>query len=549
MNFNMRLKIRNMGSCIAFMSGLALLSISPRSGEAATLPELPRVFMNTTYSAPVGNTITVNAGGNFQAALNSAALGDTIILQAGATFVGPFTLPNITSGSGWVYIRSSAYASLPPPGSRVSPFYAANMPKIVVGSGVGAAIQTTVNSHHFRFVGIEIKPVAGSFIYNLVITGNNDTSLATLPNFIVFDRCYVHGDTSQPAGRRGFSLSGSSIAVIDSYVSGFAEPGSDSQAIFGYQGNGPFKIVNNFLEGASENVMFGGADPTILNSIPSDIEIRRNHFFKPLSWLGARLVVKNLLEFKLAQRVLVEGNIFQNNFADGQSGFSLLLTPRNQDGTAPWSVTQDITIRLNKFINIDQGINIAGFDDRPGIVSQMTRRVLIENNVLEVTGTPSGQGRIFQTIGGPIDVTIRHNTAFTSSSGNSALGVAENTPKADQFDFRDNLVSNGVYGFFGTGTGAGTTSLDTWFTNYTFTKNAIIGGSGTYPAGNFFPTNIAAVGFVNFAGGNYTLTAGSAFRNAATDGKDIGADIAAVIAAGAGSLVSGIPAPVNLQAP
>ena len=541
MNFNMLLKIRNMGSCIAFMSGLALFLVSPRSGEAATLPELPRVFMDTTYSPPAGNTITVNAGGNFQAALNSAVLGDTIVLQAGATFVGPFTLPNKTSGSGWIYIRSSAYANLPPPGSRVSPFYAANMPKIVVGSAGGNVINTVSQSHHFRFVGIEVKPVAGNFVVSLVTIGNNDTSLTTLPNFIVFDRCYVHGDTSQPAGRRGFNLSGTSIAVIDSHISGFTQPGGDSQAIFGYQGNGPFKIVNNYLEAASENVLFGGADPTIPNSVPSDIEIRRNHFFKPLSWIGAGLVVKNLLEFKNAQRVLVEGNIFQNNFADAQSGFSLLVTPRNQDGGAPWSVTQDITIRLNKFINIDQGINIAGRDDLR--VSQITRRVLIENNVMEVTGVPSGQGRIFQTLVGPVDITIRHNTAFTVSGGNSALAVSDNTPKADQFDFRDNLVSSGLYGFTGTGTGAGTSTLDAWFTNYIFTKNAIIGGSGAYPAGNFFPVNTAAVGFVNFAGGNYALTAGSAFRNAATDGKDLGADIAAVIAAGAGGIVAPLQAP------
>jgi hypothetical protein len=30
--------------------------------------------------------------------------------------------------------------------------------------------------------------------------------------------------------------------------------------------------------------MFGGADPSIPDLVPSDIEIRRNHLFKPLSW-------------------------------------------------------------------------------------------------------------------------------------------------------------------------------------------------------------------------------------------------------------------------
>src|SRR5262249_38836706 len=49
-------------------------------------------------------------------------------------------------------------------------------------------------------------------------------------------------------------------------------------------GSGPFRIVNNHLEAAGENLMFGGADPAIPQQIPSDIEICHNHFFKPLTW-------------------------------------------------------------------------------------------------------------------------------------------------------------------------------------------------------------------------------------------------------------------------
>ena len=117
--------------------------------------------------------------------------------------------------------------------------------------------------------------------------------------------------------------------------------------------------------------------------------------------------------------------------------------------------------------------------------------------------------------------------------------------KADQFDFRDNLLSNGGYGFTGTGTNTGTATLNAYYTNYTFTQNAIIGGSGTYPANNFFPSNNAAIGFVDFAGGNYALTSASSLHNAASDGTDVGANIAAITAAisGASSLV----APRNLR--
>ena len=80
----------------------------------AATPELPRVMLNTTYTPPSGRTITVNAGGDLQAAINQALPGDIITLQAGATFTGNFSLPN-KSGTAWVVIRSSTPdSSLPP---------------------------------------------------------------------------------------------------------------------------------------------------------------------------------------------------------------------------------------------------------------------------------------------------------------------------------------------------------------------------------------------------------------------------------------------------
>ncbi|RPI72553.1 MAG: hypothetical protein EHM38_01740, partial [Geobacteraceae bacterium] len=182
---------------IVFLIAAALLALLPVTGSfAATLPTLPQTYIDTTYSPPSGNTITVNSGDDLQTALNNAQLGDTIVLQAGATFTGPCTLPNKTSGSGWIYIRSGNYFSLPAPGTRVAASDGSNMPKIVATSGGVYAITTVANSHHYRFVGIEFKPVPGNFVYNLINIGNNETSTALLPNNIVFDRCYIHGDPS-----------------------------------------------------------------------------------------------------------------------------------------------------------------------------------------------------------------------------------------------------------------------------------------------------------------------------------------------------------------
>ena len=322
MYLNMRHILKGTRIYIAFILALTLACILPTPVRAATLPTLPLTF-DTTYSAPTGNTITVNAGGNLQTAINNALLGDTIVLQAGATFTGPFTLPNKISGSGWIYIRSSAYANLPPPGSRVSPFYAASMPKIVINEFLGGSVQALVQSHNYRFVGIEFMPVSGKFIFDLIGIGNSSsfTTSASLPRDIVFDRCYIHGDPTR-GGRRGIALNGIRVAVIDSHISGFTEAGADTQAIWSFQGDGPMKIVNNYLEAASENILFGGGDPRIPNSVPSDIEIRRNHFFKPLTWIGAGLNVKKICwNSKMRRESLLKEMFLKTTFAMGRMVF------------------------------------------------------------------------------------------------------------------------------------------------------------------------------------------------------------------------------------
>ncbi|MGH9940157.1 MAG: hypothetical protein ACREAM_28280, partial [Blastocatellia bacterium] len=341
------------------ISGLIAGGMTSASAQTGSAPELPRVYLNTDYTPGAGRVIAVAAGGDFQAALNQAQPGDVITLQAGATFTGNFTLPN-KSGSGqsgqseWIVIRSSiADANLPPAGTRVTPSYSAVMPKIV-SSNSEPVIRTAPGAHHYRFIGLEIGVSSGvKLIYNIVDFSGGQTSLSQVPHDLIIDRCYIHGNPSANA-RRGVALNSASTAVIDSHVSDCHEVGADSQAICGWNGPGPFKIVNNYLEGAGENVMFGGADPSIQNLIPSDIEFKRNHLAKPLKWkvghpsyAGIHWTIKNLFELKNAQRALVDSNIFEYNWADGQSGAAIVFTPRNQSGGSPWSVVQDVTFTNN----------------------------------------------------------------------------------------------------------------------------------------------------------------------------------------------------------
>ena len=90
----------------------------------------------------------------------------------------------------------------------------------------------------------------------------SETTVDAEPSDIIVDRSYVHG-IDGAATRRGIALNGRRMAVIDSYLENFHDPDNDSQAIAGWNGPGPFRIVNNFLEAAGENIMFGGGDPAI----------------------------------------------------------------------------------------------------------------------------------------------------------------------------------------------------------------------------------------------------------------------------------------------
>ena len=508
----------------------------PATGQAQTTnePELPRTYLDTTYSPPTGNTLTVPAGGDLQTALNTANPGDMIVLQAGATYVGNFVLPN-KPGSGWIVIRTSAAdVSLPAAGTRVSPAFSIMMPKII-SPNANAAMATDAGAHQYRFLGVEFGVAPNVTLnFGIITLGSwNQTLLDQVPGDLILDRCYVHGNNTGDISR-GVALNSARTAIIDSYIANIHGYGFDTQAIGGWNGPGPYKIVNNYLEGAGENVMFGGADPSIIGLVPSDIEFRRNHCAKPLSWnprdpsyAGIRWSVKNLFELKNAQRVLIDGNIFENNWSDAQIGTAILFTPRNQDGTAPWSAVQDVTFTNNIVRHTANGMNLLGSDNN--YPSQQLKRIKVKNNLFADIGGPNwgGGGVLYYILHGTSGVTIDHNTAFHVGNIISADGVVHTG-----FVYTNNLTRHNEYGVMGSGASPGRGTLDMYFPSRVFLKNILAGGTASsYPADNFFPASLDAVGFVSHSGGNYRLADSSPYRNAGTDGKDIGADINAIEAA------------------
>jgi hypothetical protein len=151
------------------------------------------------------------------------------------------------------------------------------MPQIRATAANAAAIRAEAGASGYRLIGLDIGIDPGiSQLTNLVELGSgSETTFAAQPSEIVIDRCYLHGNDAGNF-RRGVLMNGARLAVIESHVANFHDANTDSQAVGGANGPGPFKIVNNFLEATGENIMFGGSDPAIAGLVPSDIEVRRN---------------------------------------------------------------------------------------------------------------------------------------------------------------------------------------------------------------------------------------------------------------------------------
>jgi hypothetical protein len=487
-------------------------------------------------------TLTVKAGGNLQAALDSARPGDTILLEAGATFTGAYKLA-AKGGAAYITIRSSAPdGSLPPAGTRITPASAPLLAKIR-STSAGPAFKTTAGSSYWRLMFLEFLPSTATSSATLLEFGgaSSQTTMAAVPHHFVVDRCYLHGDAGF-GQRRGITLNSADTSIVNSHFSDFKGVTQDTQAIAGWNGPGPFLIDNNYLEAAGENIMFGGGDPSIVGLVPSNIVIRRNLVTKPLAWMSQNWTVKNLIEFKNASNVLVEGNTIENNWAAGQQGYAIVMTPRNQDRTAPWSVVRNVTLQNNVIRHVAAAINILGYDNvAPSLQAQ---GIIIRNNLAYDVSTKYGitnhpANGWFAVIGaGPRDITIDHNTV--DNDGSSLIqfyaGAAPDT-HIYGFVLTNNLLRRNRYGIIGTNTAEGIATLSRYTPGGIVLSNTFAGGAARqYPTGNEFPALAAwAADFVASPSGNYQLVTASRSRHTAGDGKDMGVDFGELNAAMGGS--------------
>ena len=474
---------------------------------------LPSEIGLMTNAEGKGTIIVVKAGGDFQAALDRAKPGDTIQLQAGATFKGAFKLPN-KSGEQFITIRTSASDSqLPPADTRIDPKkYADVLPKIVPGVKGEPAIFAKDGAHHFRFIGIEFLPTIEG-LYNIIQIGTTEeTALEQLPHHIEFDRVYLHGD-AKVGQRRGIAANGRFLKIKNSYFSDFKREGEESQAIAMWATDGNIEITNNYLEAAAESILFGGAENK-MKLVAADCLIKDNWMNKPLAWRNEKWVVKNFLEIKSGKRIKIENNLMTNNWAHAQEGTGVLFRSATDSGEQ--AVVEDIEFTNNIMRSSGSAINIFGGEGKGG------RNLIIRNNLFTDISAKKYDGRGFFIKSTTFDnVVIENNTVIHDGS----IAIAYGEPVTN-FVFRNNIVFNNEYGFFGDGGTLGKATLNKFFPKAVVTNNIIIGGDARdFGRNNLYPASIKQLDFPNAEKDDYRLTADNSFLKKGYEGKAIGANL------------------------
>ncbi len=257
--------------------------------------------------------------------------------------------------------------------------------------------------------------------------------------------------------------------------------------------------------------------------VPSDILIRRNHFFRPGAWATQNAQNKGMFQFKAGRRVVIEGNYFESEIQyPGLMG----LTAGNQGGSAPWSTVSNITFRNNRVRHLGTITNFA-LVDTFGKTSTPGSDVEFHNNLFTEMGGPA-ENEIsgFLLLSNSNGVRVTHNTIINNGKVLVAYG-----PPQTGFILKDNILTYNVY----MNCEQGEPHFEKCFPGSSVTANAIatvpVDRRPEFPAGNYFPLTQTDVRFTNFGGQSvtdWTLRSDSPYKGKATDGKDIGVDIEAL---------------------
>jgi len=325
-------------------------------------------------------------------------------------------------------------------------------------TNVGTGMQTFSNQlvpHGWKFSGIEFAPTTGNFMSNvLIFGGGKETSPLSMPDSMELDRVWIHDFSQSENGpNRGVAENGTNFYMHDSWCDGMKSTG-EAQCIAGWGSYGPTRIINNFLEGSGENVLYGGSISPYYPLSNQNKTITGNYFYKPYIWKwtsgaygnasGACLSdaanspdprhrggeymfdtvnsqgwlcvsgtwtmtgttpthypVKNLLECKNCRNMTVTGNVFEGNWTDGQAGNAFAFGQRTDSG--PGDALDHFSIANNKITKAYRvfswgSICTGTSTGNTPCVNGVTNNLSVRNN-LAVLGGPAYCTVLFTSVG------------------------------------------------------------------------------------------------------------------------------------------------------
>ncbi len=460
-------------------------------------------------------TISVGTVAQLAAALADVHQGDTIRVAPG-NYPIRVELPPVPgcAGDGPVCATLTAQGSLPK--RKIETTDAWQLPTFL-------SINIPDGVHRWTIDGVRLSPTSNTFGVIRCGSASGHANLDAIPQSITLDRVLIEvGPTVQE--RRGIQGNCANLTLRRSTVLGVKEEGADSQAFAAWDTPGPILIEDTDLEGAGENFLLGGSDPSIQGMTPSDITLRRVRLTKPDTWRNSTWTIKNLLEIKHGRRVHMEDIYMAGIWPQAQTGWAVLFTVRNQGGTCPWCVVDDVTLERFTLERATSGINLLGTDNEQP--SAKTTNVTIRNGLMRLEGKKyGGDGAAFMFLAaGALDnVTIDHVTAF--HDGSIAIVDAGGAGKMPHFVMTNSIFFHNAYGIVGSGTSPGNATLAEFFDKPTLLKTVIAGATQAgylYPSGNYTPTVATAQAQFQPDG---SLKPTSVWKRAGTDGKDLGATL------------------------
>jgi hypothetical protein len=435
------------------------------------------------------------------------------------------------------------------------------------GNGeTGSAFAVEKGAHHYRLIGLEITTVTPppkdlTTGYPGLVHINPDN------HHIIIDRCWLHGQDAPGETGVGVYISGRHIAVVDSYLERLItprplnNPGSQdgSNVFFTTTGPGPVRLENNYVSGVGITFFVEGGNP---GPDPADFEVRGNYFYKGDHYRhgspssdGYYYWNRHHFELKRGRRFVIEGNIFEGNWANVNQGAMLMFSPRVGGSAAHPTAIRDILIRNNIIRNTPTGITLIGHEtdpQPPDRTPAITQRIEISNNLLyNIDGRlvsvreAGAKGRFavaFSLFWGPEDVVIRHNTVFGMISHLRPIVINHSTPDhpGSHAAIDDNVFpwAEGARAIV-EGGGMHQASLEKSWRRYpeagwTFNHNLIFGRSDQeshYPRSTLWAADAQALGFRAADLPRLALKAGNAYAHRASDGADPGVNLAELLRA------------------